>query len=72
MKCGNGYIEYKLLVNSNETAESNDYNILTVDNGETSGWAVSLPSITQKNHSFETLFMRVIKEKMWREFLQSL
>lgn len=40
MKNGKGYIDYYLMVNYNKLPEENDHNILTVNAGENSGWAV--------------------------------
>lgn len=51
MKNGNGYIDYYLMVNHNTISENN-YNILTVNAGEGSGWAVlSFVTELQKNHA---------------------
>ncbi|MCH5250073.1 MAG: hypothetical protein J1E98_09070 [Lachnospiraceae bacterium] len=40
MKCGDGYIDYSILYNSNEATEGNNYTILTVGNGDTAGWVI--------------------------------
>ncbi len=47
MICGDGYIEYHLLVNANDVPEDN-YTILTVSAGDRSGWAV-LDFVTDLN-----------------------
>lgn len=50
---GEGYIEYSLLANNNETPKENNYIILTVLAGERSGWVI-LDFITElnKDHVF--------------------
>lgn len=45
---GEGYIEYSLLANNNETPKDNSYTILTVLAGERSGWVI-LDFITELN-----------------------
>ena len=48
MKNGEAYIDYSLSVNYNPSAEGNNYNILTVEAGERSGYAI-LDFATQLN-----------------------
>ena len=51
MKYKEGYIEYHLMVNYNDTPKETDYTILTVPAGESAGWAI-LKFVTnlQKDH----------------------
>ena len=52
---GEGYMEYYLLINSNNAPKENSYTILTVLAGESSGWAI-LTFITdlKKDHVLYT------------------
>ncbi len=51
MMCGEGYIEYSLKVNHNETPEGNNYTVLTVPAGENTGWAIlNFSTDLQKEH----------------------
>lgn len=45
---GEGYIDYHLMINRQVPTEKNNYNVLTVEAGENSGWAV-LYFITELN-----------------------
>lgn len=40
MRCGEGYIDYKIMMNYATALEENNRNILSVNAGEKSGWAI--------------------------------
>ena len=55
MMYGKGYIEYQLMINSHDISQGNDYTILSVPSGESSGWAIlKFTTDLQKDHVLYT------------------